>query len=107
MYEEAARLMRRHFWVEDMAGIDWDAVVARYRPLAERVATRDELHDLIWELHGELGTSHAYVMADRPGRRRPNGWGTSVPTYGATPTDAGGSRAYRRQSRRCRVTQSP
>lgn len=64
MYEEAARLMRRHFWVQDMAGIDWDAVVARYRPLAERVATRDELHDLIWELHGELGTSHAYVWSD-------------------------------------------
>ena len=48
-----------------MAGIDWDAVVARYRPLAERVATRDELHDLIWELHGELGTSHAYVLPDQ------------------------------------------
>ena len=65
MYEEAARLMRRHFWVQDMAGVDWDAVVARYRPLADRVATRDELHDLIWELHGELGTSHAYVLPDR------------------------------------------
>jgi len=64
MYEEAARLMRHHFWVEDMAGVDWDAVVARYRPLVDRVATRDELHDLIWELHGELGTSHAYVWAD-------------------------------------------
>jgi tricorn protease len=61
MYEEAARLMRRHFWVADMAGIDWDTVVAHYRPLAGRVATGDELHDLIWELHGELGTSHAYV----------------------------------------------
>jgi tricorn protease len=64
MYEEAARLMRRHFWVEDMAGVDWDVVVARYRPLADRVSTRDELHDLIWELHGELGTSHAYVWTD-------------------------------------------
>jgi tricorn protease len=64
MYEEAARLMRHHFWVEDMAGVDWDSVVARYRPLADRVATRDELHDLVWELHGELGTSHAYVWTD-------------------------------------------
>jgi tricorn protease len=66
MYEEAARLMRHHFWVEDMAGVDWDAVVAHYRPLADRVTTRDELHDLIWELHGELGTSHAYVFNDSP-----------------------------------------
>jgi len=61
MYTEAARLMRRHYFAEDMAGVDWDEVVARYRPLAGRVATRDELHDLIWELHGEMGTSHAYV----------------------------------------------
>ncbi|HTU32008.1 MAG TPA: S41 family peptidase [Solirubrobacteraceae bacterium] len=66
MFDEAARLMRRHYWVEDMAGIDWDAVVARYRPLAGRVATRDELHDLIWELQGELATSHAYVLTDPP-----------------------------------------
>jgi tricorn protease len=64
MYEEAARLMRHHFWSEDMAGLDWDAVVARYRPLVDRIATRDEMHDLIWELHGELGTSHAYVFGD-------------------------------------------
>ena len=73
MYAEAARLMRRHYWAEDMAGVDWDAVVARYRPLAERVATRDELHDLIWELHGEMGTSHAYVWHhadDRPDQQR-------------------------------------
>jgi tricorn protease len=64
MFDEAARLMRRHFWVVDMAGVDWDGVVARYRPLAGRVATRDELHDLIWELQGELATSHAYVWTD-------------------------------------------
>lgn len=73
MFEEAARLMRHHYWVEDMAGVDWDAVVARYRPLAGRVATRDELHDLIWELHGELATSHAYVWSDEgdpPSRER-------------------------------------
>lgn len=66
MYEEAARLMRQHFWVQDMGGVDWSEVVARYRPLADRVATRDELHDLIWELHGELGTSHAYVWTGPP-----------------------------------------
>jgi tricorn protease len=32
----------------------------RYEPLLARVATRGELSDLIWELQGELGTSHAY-----------------------------------------------
>jgi tricorn protease len=63
MFEEAARLQRHLYWIEDMSGIDWDAVVARYRPLADRVSTRDELTDLLWELHGELGTSHAYAVS--------------------------------------------
>jgi tricorn protease len=35
-------------------------MLLRYEPLLERVATRGELTDLIWELQGELGTSHAY-----------------------------------------------
>lgn len=60
MFREAWRLQREHFWVEDMSGIDWDAVYARYRPLVERVGTRSEFSDLLWELQGELGTSHAY-----------------------------------------------
>ena len=60
MYDEAARLMRDHFWVADMGGVDWDGVVARYRPLLERIATRDDLSELLWEVQGELGASHAY-----------------------------------------------
>jgi tricorn protease len=69
MFEEAARLQRHLYWVEDMGGLDWAAVVTRYRPLADRVSSRDELTDLLWELQGELGTSHAYVGA--PGARKP------------------------------------
>lgn len=60
MFREAWRLQREHFWVEDMSGLDWDAVYARYLPLVDRVTTRSELSDLLWELQGELGTSHAY-----------------------------------------------
>jgi tricorn protease len=62
MLREIWRLQRDHFWVEDMSGVDWSAVWARYAPLLERVATRGELSDLVWELQGELGTSHAYEM---------------------------------------------
>ena len=60
MYDEAGRLMRDHFWVADMAGNDWPALLARYHPLLQRIATRDDLSDLLWEVQGELGTSHAY-----------------------------------------------
>ena len=60
MYREAWRLQRDHFWTEDMSGVDWEAVNQRYRPLLDRVATRSEFSDLMWEMQGELGTSHAY-----------------------------------------------
>ena len=60
MLREVWRLQRDQFWVADMSGVDWEAVWSRYAPLLERVATRAELSDLIWELQGELGTSHAY-----------------------------------------------
>jgi tricorn protease len=62
MFDEAWRLQREQFWVADMAGIDWRAIHARYAPLVERIASRAELSDLLWELHGELGTSHAYEL---------------------------------------------
>jgi tricorn protease len=67
MFEEAGRLMRDNFWVADMAGNDWAALLARYRPLVTRIATRDDLSDLLWEAQGELGTSHAYeTPPERP-----------------------------------------
>ncbi|MCH0559147.1 PDZ domain-containing protein [Streptomyces sp. MUM 16J] len=61
MYDETGRLMRDHFWRSDLGGVDWDAVLDRYRPLLDRIATHSDLVDLLWEVHGELGTSHAYV----------------------------------------------
>ncbi|MES5821927.1 S41 family peptidase [Streptomyces sp. RG80] len=64
-YEEAGRLIRAYFWEPQMCGIDWEAVLAQYRPLVERVATPDEFADLLREVLGELGTSHAYVSPAR------------------------------------------
>ncbi|MGW0912373.1 S41 family peptidase [Streptomyces sp. NPDC002784] len=64
-YEEAGRLIRAYFWDPGMCGIDWDAVLAQYRPLVEQVASPDEFADLLREVLGELGTSHAYVAAAR------------------------------------------
>ncbi|MGW1406083.1 S41 family peptidase [Streptomyces sp. NPDC002403] len=61
MYNEAGRIMRDNFWRPDMGGLDWDGVLDRYRPVLERVATHDDLMDLLWEVQGELSTSHAYV----------------------------------------------
>jgi tricorn protease len=60
-FDEAGRLMRDHFWRADMGGVDWAGVLARYRPIVETLGSHDELVDLLWEVQGELGTSHAYV----------------------------------------------
>lgn len=68
MYDETGRLMRDNFWRPDMGGVDWDGVLERYRPVLDRLATHDDLVDLLWEVHGELGTSHAYVIPS-------GGWG--------------------------------
>ncbi|MFI7386024.1 S41 family peptidase [Streptomyces sp. NPDC049813] len=64
-FEEAGRIIRAYFWEPDMCGIDWGAVLDQYRPLVERVASPDEFADLLREVLGELGTSHAYVSAAR------------------------------------------
>jgi tricorn protease len=67
MLREAWRLQREHYWDPNMAGIDWNAVLERYLALIPRLRTRDELSDVIWEMQGELGTSHAYESGgDRP-----------------------------------------
>jgi len=60
MAREAWRLQRDYFWTPDMSDVDWNLVWNRYAPLVERVGTRAEFSDLMWEMQGELGTSHAY-----------------------------------------------
>lgn len=60
MYREAWRMQRDQFWSADMAHIDWLEVYDRYCPLVDRVGSRAEFSDLMWEMQGELGTSHAY-----------------------------------------------
>ncbi|MFG0252374.1 MAG: S41 family peptidase, partial [Phycisphaerales bacterium JB038] len=61
IYREAWRLQRDFYWDAGMAGTDWQREYERYEPLLARISTRSELNDLIGELIGELGTSHANV----------------------------------------------
>ena len=62
-YDEAGVVMRDYYWAPDMNGVDWDAALERYRPLLERIATPDDFADLLREVFGELGSSHAYVIS--------------------------------------------
>jgi tricorn protease len=66
-FGEAWRRMRDNFWRADMDGVDWAGVRARYEPLLAAIATADDFVDVLWEVQGELATSHAYV---RPKERK-------------------------------------
>lgn len=61
MYFEGWRWMRDYFWDANMHGVDWNAIRDQYATLLPRVATRDELQDLLAEMIGELSNSHTYV----------------------------------------------
>jgi tricorn protease len=69
MYHEAWRLMRDNFWRADMGGVDWAAAGDRYRPLLDRIATPDDMHDVLRELQGEPRTSHTGIHPGSGGAR--------------------------------------
>lgn len=71
MYKEAWILQREQFWTADMAKIDWERIYLRYLPLLDKIHTRYELSDLMWEMQGELGTSHCYEFGGDYHRRPP------------------------------------
>jgi tricorn protease len=70
-FGEYGRMVRREYWSPDMSGIDWDAVLAAYSPLLEKVRGPDDFADLVNEVAGELGTSHAYVRSAGGGDDHP------------------------------------
>jgi tricorn protease len=89
-YDEAGRIMRRDYWVPDMSGVDWDGVLREYRPLLDRIRTAGEFTDLLWEVLGELGTSHAYARP--PGASGGHNPGADLGKLGADLTrDADGA----------------
>jgi tricorn protease len=60
MLHEAWRLDRDFFYDRNMHGVDWDGVWKQYGPLTARIASRDDLEDLLGEMFGELNVGHAY-----------------------------------------------
>jgi tricorn protease len=81
MFVEAWRLERDYFYDRGMHGVDWPAMLEKYRPLAERVTTRAELSDLIAQLVSELSALHIYVYG---GEMRKGPEDVQVASLGAT-----------------------
>jgi tricorn protease len=57
---EAWRLQRDFFYDPNMHGVDWNGVWGQYGSLLDRIASRDDLADLLGEMFGELNVGHAY-----------------------------------------------
>jgi tricorn protease len=47
--------------------VDWTAMGDRYWPLLDRVGSADDLRDVLWELQGEMGTSHTGILSPGSG----------------------------------------
>lgn len=60
MYWDAWRLLRDYFYVENMHGVDWNAIGQKYAAFLPSVRSRAELDELIRWMQGELGSSHQY-----------------------------------------------
>jgi tricorn protease len=61
IYLECWRQMKYFFYAPNMNGQDWDALKAKYLPLAQAANCRADLTYIIGELIGELSSGHTYV----------------------------------------------
>ena len=71
IFHEAWRNERDFYWDAGMHGVDWEAIRDQYAALLPRLATREDLRDLIAEMIGELATSHTYVFGGDQGKSVP------------------------------------
>lgn len=61
IYDEAWRAYRDGFYLENMHGVDWNAMKKKYAALLPYVKCRQDLSYVIGGLIGELACGHAYV----------------------------------------------
>lgn len=61
VFEEVWRRFRDYFYVENMHGVDWNAVGDQYRSLLPHVSHRCDLTYILTEMISELNIGHAYV----------------------------------------------
>jgi len=72
VFDEAWRLFRDFFYVENMNGYDWPALKRQYAALLPYVAHRSDLNYILTEMVAELNSGHTYIaggdyeIPDRP-----------------------------------------
>ncbi len=61
MFDEAWRMHRDYFYASNMHGVNWKAMLLKYRPMVDRVTDRAELSDLLAQMVGEISVLHTFV----------------------------------------------
>ena len=73
MYVEGWRTLRDWFYDENHHGQDWDAILAKYQPMADAISHRSDLDYVLSEIAGEINSGHIYVQSgDMPKAERKN-----------------------------------
>lgn len=63
IYAESWRIVRDHFYLENMHGRDWAGIRDKYAELLPYVRHRHDLSYLIGEMIAELNVGHAYITS--------------------------------------------
>jgi len=63
IYDESWRVTRDNFYVENMHGLDWNAIHDKYAVMLPYVKHRHDLTYLIGEMIAELTIGHAYITS--------------------------------------------
>ncbi|MFG0300427.1 MAG: S41 family peptidase [Phycisphaerales bacterium JB047] len=79
LVSDAWRRFRDFFYVENMHGVDWDAVLAHYLPMVDDAVSREDVSYIIGEMISELNVGHAYYSGG-DGERQPS---TNIGLLGA------------------------
>ncbi|HEY7330414.1 MAG TPA: S41 family peptidase [Gemmataceae bacterium] len=58
MFDQAWRYLAEHFYDAAFHGRDWNAIKAKYRPLVQHIAMKEDLYSLLYLMLGELNASH-------------------------------------------------
>jgi len=61
IYDDAFRIFRDYFYVNNMHGLDWEAIEAKYGALLPYAPSRFDLDYILNEVVSETNTGHAYV----------------------------------------------
>jgi len=87
VFHEAWRIMKHRFYDAGMHGADWNKVRAIYEPLLADAADREDLHEIVRMVLGELNASHTGISAGGP--PEPGTMQTRYPGFDIDPDASG------------------